>query len=264
MNASLKKLTVKATYLPLLYPERLLGQVAGRRFVDAPAPTPDEYLALLALLTHRKPRVRWMAASRLGKLAADGRAAEPLLTALTDSHWMVRLHAVKALGSLGSLTGIEPLVATLQDRCHYVRRAAMIALSRRKSDKDPLVTEALLRLLRSPDEGAQIDAIRYLSKRPSPAVVDALAATIRDHADPLSREIMNAFARIGVLATVALDRLLEHPSPELRFHAAIILGYRGHQRAIGYLEATLASADPELRRQAAFYLGEFRKSYRAR
>ena len=59
--------------------------------------TDEEYDVLLSLLTHWKVLLRWSAADQLGKIG-DPRATEPLIAALKDSHWLVRLHAAKALG----------------------------------------------------------------------------------------------------------------------------------------------------------------------
>lgn len=261
MDSNPEKMYLYKLYNRLLYPEQLIGQYCGRAVVVIKEPTPDEYGVLLSLLSHKKARVRWMAACQLGKIR-DERAVKPLAQALTDGHWMVRLHAAKALGRIGTSACFDPLVVTVKDGCHYVRRATMGVLKKANLEKAPWVVEALLDLLQNTDEGAQRDAIEYLSCTPTPAVIDALTeVALRDHDNKISSEVLNAFASIGSAAVVAVEKLLEHPNKETRFHAAIILGYCGHKRAIQYLESTLDDADSRLRERTESFLSQFRKRY---
>ena len=92
-------------YNRLIYGETI-GWLDRKRFVKEL--THKEYQVLLSLLTHRKSRLRWSAADRLGKLG-DSRAVEPLIKTLQDTHWLVRLHAAKALGRIGEPIAIEKL-----------------------------------------------------------------------------------------------------------------------------------------------------------
>jgi HEAT repeat protein len=63
-------------------------------------------------------------------LAAIGEAAVPLLLdALTHGEWLVRLHAVEALGKTRSLEAVDPLLSVLfNDRDRAVREDAVRAL----------------------------------------------------------------------------------------------------------------------------------------
>ena len=65
-------------------------------------------------------------------LAAIGEAALPsLLAALTDSEWLVRLHAVEALGKTGSTEAVMPLLSALfNDQDRAVREDVVRALGR--------------------------------------------------------------------------------------------------------------------------------------
>lgn len=71
--------------------------------------------------------VQEAAAIALGKLG-DVRVIEPLLQALTDEHFLVRWEAAKALGELGDVRAVKPLLHALQD--HHVQEAAIEALEK--------------------------------------------------------------------------------------------------------------------------------------
>jgi HEAT repeat protein len=83
----------------------------------------------LVRLGNIDPKVRRRAAEALGTLG-DVRAVEPLIAALQDGDKVVRRRAAEALGRLGDARAIEPLIATLQRKDSITRRQAHWALRR--------------------------------------------------------------------------------------------------------------------------------------
>jgi HEAT repeat protein len=72
---------------------------------------------------------RWDQAVLLGEAAV-----EPLIAALGNGE----VEAARALGAIGDLRAIEPLVAVLKDRDHYLRKAAAKSLEQIGLPSDPL------------------------------------------------------------------------------------------------------------------------------
>ena len=69
------------------------------------------------------------AAEALGQLG-DKRAVDPLIKALSDDHYWVRLSAAMALGQLGDKRAVDPLIMVLSDDYSGVRKAAKAALKK--------------------------------------------------------------------------------------------------------------------------------------
>jgi HEAT repeat protein len=77
---------------------------------------------LIEQLGHRRKHSRRAAAEALGWIG-DVRAVEPLIVALKDTHESVREAAAKALGWIGDKRAVEPLTALLSDEKNlYVKR----------------------------------------------------------------------------------------------------------------------------------------------
>ena len=57
-------------------------------------------------------------------------AVEPLIQALQDEYWRVRMHAAGILGDIGDARAVEPLVQARQDEYRRVRYAAARALEK--------------------------------------------------------------------------------------------------------------------------------------
>lgn len=98
---------------------------AGRR----EGTSPSHLAALLAVLSTEDAGLRRHAATALGKLG-DVRAVGPLVEVLLrdrDAH--VRQHAASALGRLGDVRAVDPLIdALLRDRDAHVREHAATSL----------------------------------------------------------------------------------------------------------------------------------------
>src|SRR5690349_1873065 len=104
-----------------------IGSISGRPILREI--TFGEKQGLLNLLKHRKSRLRWNAANEIGKYKIT-EGVDALIFALHDSHWLVRLHAAKALGKIGDRNALQPLKEQLKDDCPYVQRRVIVALGK--------------------------------------------------------------------------------------------------------------------------------------
>lgn len=68
----------------------------------------------LLMLNDGNPGERWKAAESLARIG-DGRAVDPLITALDDEDWRVRQKTAWALGYLGDPRALVPLRHALKD-----------------------------------------------------------------------------------------------------------------------------------------------------
>jgi HEAT repeat protein len=228
-----------------------IGCLNGRQIIRDL--TSEEYGILLSLLSHKKTRLRWSAAARLGKIG-NSRATEPLINALQDSNWLVRLHAARALGYLEQPISIEPLIKMMNDECPYVRRRVVIALRQLNSNKDDRITETLISALSDSDKFVRAHAAWELREIVSPASIAAIALAVRDHDTNVSWRAINALQKIGVPSVMALINLLKCQDSKVRYRAVKALGNIGDQRAIKPLETMVDDAEEEVRQRALFAL----------
>jgi HEAT repeat protein len=77
----------------------------------------------LSHLTDENPAFRWGAAEALGRMG-DPRAVIPLIRALKDGDWRVRMKAAWSLGRLGDRSALIPLREALGDPMEGVREMA--------------------------------------------------------------------------------------------------------------------------------------------
>lgn len=133
---------------------------------------PDAIPALLPLLQDKVKAVREEAAAGL---AAIGNAAIPsLLKALQHDDWLVRLHAVEALGKTRSPETVEPLLSVLfNDQDSAVREDAVRALG---EIRDPKAVEYLFTAMREPElRTLAVDALgRIGDTRAVPVLIEVL------------------------------------------------------------------------------------------
>jgi quinoprotein glucose dehydrogenase len=236
--------------------------------------------ALVPLLTHEHPRVRFFAAQGLGRIRYEA-GIEPLLQLVRtnrDEDVYLRHAAVLALARIGKA---EPLVALAGTPDRSQRLAAVLALRQMKKPQ-------ISRFLTDADEYIVTEAARAINDDLSiPDALPALAATLgqtRLKAEPLLRRAINAALRVG--GPTELDLLTAFArrtdaTPELRAEALATLGtwanpsvldrvdgrYRGpiqrssdavRARVQPHLTTLLADARPEIQVATARMLGELR------
>jgi len=113
-------------------------------------------------------------------LAAIGEAAlSSLLAALTHSEWLVRLHAVEALGKTGAPEAVAPLLSVLfNDQDRAVREDAVRALGQ---IGDARAVECLMTVVKEPGlRPLAIEALgRIGDRRAVPVLIDVLEGVDR-------------------------------------------------------------------------------------
>jgi HEAT repeat protein len=98
----------------------------------------------LEMLGHPDHRVRRRAAGRLGELGvSDTRAIEKLAAAVEDPRREVRIEAISALSKIGTTEALEPLVRALADDDYKVRLWAFKGLVRSSDRSVPLLIRHL-------------------------------------------------------------------------------------------------------------------------
>lgn len=149
------------------------------------------------------------------------------------------------------------LAALLEDEDPRVRARAAFALG---SVQDPRVRDALEARLADPEAPVRADAAFALGQLGDTAAAPALMGALESEADPAVRaELWQALGKAGdSLSLVAVD--VEGLGSEEAAAAALALarfGMRGihDEEKIRWLADAVASEDPRLRRNAAYYFG---------
>jgi HEAT repeat protein/beta-lactamase regulating signal transducer with metallopeptidase domain len=216
--------------------------------------------ALLKTLSDSEWPVREQSARSLGVVGRE-QSVEPLINALRDQHEQVREAAAKSLGIIGDRRAVEPLTQALQDASEQVRKKAIEALGLLKQRND--------------EQGAPNQAINQQTVTES---LNALSS-----ANPTERAAAAcSLGRLGAVEAIpALINLLGDDTPVQPLkcwgngdwgpanhsfkqaspgeQAAIALASLG-QPAVNPLIAALSYANPSVRRNAAWAIGELRGS----
>ncbi len=214
---------------------------------------PRDFHTLLMLLGHSKARVRWLAASQLGK-TRNRDATKFLLTTLHDPHWLVRLHAAKALGRIGDPAALEAILRLLTDDSLYVRRHVVTALGA-FSDKPAVL--ALMAALHSPDKQTRSRAAEGLGRVASAQAVPLLAEAVEDQDAQVSWRAAEALARIGRPALPALRLLAKSQAEPVRYRAKKMLLRLGNPRTIRANARYQRAVIDQLLRQAKNFTGRW-------
>ena len=120
--------------------------------------TKGDVKGLIKALDYQKDNsVRTAAAEALGKIG-DVRAVDPIIAALRDPKWTVSANAAEALGRIGDPRAVGPLKAALKDGSRDVRQAAAVALAQiekpgRSALRSPLACASCGRSLSEPKAG---------------------------------------------------------------------------------------------------------------
>jgi HEAT repeat protein len=147
--------------------------------------------------------------------------ADVVVDASSDPNSGARREAAEALGEIGDLRAVEPLIAALKDTNVSVREGAAEALG---VLKDPRAIGPLIDVLRNPDDLSRRQAAASLVNFKDPRVVDALIASLGD--DWVHGSAAQALDEIKVDPGVAWPLIvaLNDPNPKIRGTVADLLG----------------------------------------
>ena len=190
-------------------------------------------------------------ATALGKIGAP--AVESLLAVLQDSRKEVRQAASRALGEIGDVRAVEPLIALLcdEDEDEKLRKSATAALGK---IGDARAVEPLIAVLKDRTYRVHDEAEYALGQIGAPAV-ESLLTMLKDSNREVRRAAARTLGRTGdVRAVELLIALLQ--DQELRRAAIFGLGHMGDARAVEPLIAVLRDADSIVREFAARALGQ--------
>jgi HEAT repeat protein len=179
------------------------------------------------------------AASSVLASIADERVIDPLIGALANSDWIVRMHATKALGRIKAAGAIDPLIPLLQDKVKAVREEATVALAK----IGDAALSSLLDALKHPEWLVRLHAVEALARMRSPRAVEPLLWVLFNDTDQAIREdVIRALGQIGdSRATEFLVTAMKEP--RLRTLAVEALGQIGDRSAVPLLVAVLEGAD---------------------
>ncbi|VTS07480.1 HEAT repeat domain-containing protein [Tuwongella immobilis] len=203
--------------------------------------------------------VRVAAARTLGELG-DPRALEPLLEALNDSKSTVRQAALESLAKLGCLTSVTPLMPLVHDADDDVRIAVVALLSQMNR---PASARVLLGALNDRNPEVRSLAVQGLIHQGDRGSMESLLPMLNDESLEVRAAVAEAIGRLGDAliverATPQLLAALADPiEPELlRVAAAQTLGQLRIAAAVDPLMATLAEESVALRLASLSALGQ--------
>ena len=157
-----------ADWVVRMHAAKALGRIRDARAVDA----------LLPLLQDKVKAVREDVVAALALIGRE--AVAPLLTTLGHAEWLVRLHAVEALGKLRAAEAVDSLLhLTFNDPDAAVREDAVRALG---EIGDPRAVDFLLVVMKTP--GLRPLAVESLGKIGDRRAVPALTAVVTGEARP--------------------------------------------------------------------------------
>jgi HEAT repeat protein len=145
---------------------------------------PGTVASLMSLLQDRVKAVREETSTALARIG--NAALSSLLVALTHAEWLVRLHAVEALGKTRSPEAVDPLLSALfNDRDRAVREDAVRALGQ---IGDARAVEGLMTAIKDPElRPLAVEALgRIGDRRAVPVLIDVLEGVDRPE---ISRQI---------------------------------------------------------------------------
>ncbi|HKT35543.1 MAG TPA: HEAT repeat domain-containing protein [Nitrospira sp.] len=189
-------------------------------------------------LSDPQPDVQEAASSVLASIA-DERVLIPLIDALQNRDWIVRMHAAKGLGRIKDARAIDSLIPLLQDKVKAVRQEVTIALAEIGDSALP----SLIQALKHPEWLVRLHAVEALAKSGSPDAVESLLWVLFNDQDQAVRE--DAVRALGQLRDGrAMEFLVTAmKEPGLRPLAVDALGMVGDRRAVPVLIAVLEGSD---------------------
>jgi HEAT repeat protein len=210
--------------------------------------------ALAAALDAADPGSRAAAARTIG-LVGDRAALPVLLDHLrSDTDILAGEQIGWAIGQLGDLSAVQPLLETLANQDEALQSRAAYALGLLGAKE---AVPILAQTLETGGAMAQRRAAEALAAVGTPEAMDALQAPLSNTGLTSARNAaMIGLEAAGERAVPSLSRALAADSPAMRSNAAEMLGWLRADQATPELSRALADADDAVRVQAAWALGE--------
>jgi HEAT repeat protein len=222
----------------------------------------DEAVSILIeALSDESGYVRSLAASALGDFD-DARILGALISALNDPEELVRTSAANALGQTADLRAISgatySLVEALSDESEEVRHSSAQALEH----IGELATDYLMSALMDDerDEDARALMAKVLARIGSPRAIAVLMDVLVLNSLTPDKEIPHYLAKAlreidDTEAVRAMAESLNDEDPDVRFRAALGLGYIGSSMAVPALIEALGDEDSNVGSAAVEALG---------
>ncbi len=190
---------------------------------------------LIAVLQNDKNyTIRCLAADALGDIG-DLNAIEPLITALNDEDHNVRLHAAHALGKFRDPRTISPLISAFTRKSNPVYDAAKVLATWGIHE----AIEPLIAALQHNDSSVRLNAAIALGKFRDPRAISPLISAFTRKSNPVYKAA-DVLATWGVHEAIEpLIAALQHDDTGVRHCAAEALGELGDPRAIEPLKKVL-------------------------
>jgi HEAT repeat protein len=199
----------------------------------------------------------FLIAQALGQLG-DLRAVEPLIELLDTSNLGVTQAAAIALGKLGDARAIYPLIDVFRhewDDTETIttwQEAAKALVSIGDAAFVPLVAA-----LRDEDENVRIWAMDTLKQMPPGHSLKPLLPALHDPSFQVRAQAVEAIGALGDLHSLAvLFPLLQDENDSVRMRACFSIGNRGSQKGYDALITVLHDPSPLVRRAAAINIGK--------
>ena len=215
--------------------------------IGAPAVEP-----LCGVLKQANEGIRKGIVNVLG-LIGDGRAVEPLIAALKDTNKDIRRIAATSLGMIGDGRVVEPLCSALKDTDEKVRDAAVGSLGKAA---DVRAVEPLALALKDADSIVRMSAATALGNIHDGRAVEPLGEALKDTNKYVRKTVAEALVKIGAPSVGLFCDALKDANPDIRRNAANFLGNFSDKLAVESLCAALKDTDSETRRFAAASLGK--------
>nr|MBC8522037.1 HEAT repeat domain-containing protein [Methanomicrobia archaeon] len=153
----------------------------------------------------------------------------PLILALKDKDWNVRMCAAEALGKIGDTRAIEPLIHALKDKKGNVRESAAEALGK---IGEPAV-EPLIHAMDAEEENVRLGAAWALGEIRDGRAIESLISALIDENLDIQWSAAEALVKIrDKRAVEPLIHVLEDEMESVRWCSAEVLGEIGDKRAV--------------------------------
>lgn len=210
-----------------------------------------------ALGYQKESRVRLEAANALGIIGDDG-AVKPLIEALKDDHFGVRLNAAIALVKINGVRTsgftVEALITVLLDGNDQVREVVALTLG---NSANKCFTEPLIATLKDENKTVRRSAAISLGSMDRAKAVEPLLVVLQDSQDDVREAAAEALGKLGdARAVESLIAALTDRSNRVQLEAIEALGNIRDPRAVKPLIAKFKIQSARFRQVIAKSLGK--------